>query len=382
MHAITQSFNVHFEYKTYFSKHIFSIENPLLRDVICYNPTEGRKKILIVLDSGVAQANPKLISEIKSYTTHYQADIDLRGEIMIVEGGEAAKNNENYVNAILQAVNDCAICRHSYLIAIGGGAVLDMAGFAAAIAHRSVRHIRIPTTVLSQNDSGVGVKNGVNAFNKKNFTGTFKPPQAVINDSDFLLTLSERDWRSGISEAIKVALIKDSVFFEQIEANAHLLAARNMHAMENLIYKCAAMHIAHIASKDPFEMGSSRPLDFGHWAAHKLEYLTNYTLRHGEAVAIGIALDTTYSYLHNMLSEQEWKRVIQLIKQLGFQLSHEALLAKQDGEYLIIRGLNEFKEHLGGELTIMLLTEIGKGMEVNQIDKDKMIQAAEMLFYL
>jgi 3-dehydroquinate synthase len=382
MQIITQSFTVPFEYKTYFTQGIFQQTNSLLHEVLTSQAHEGRKKVFIVLDSGVAQANRALIPQIQAYFAHYSESLDLRGEVMVVEGGESAKNNEQYVQDILRAVSEYAICRHSYLIAIGGGAVLDMAGFAAAIAHRSVRHIRIPTTVLSQNDSGVGVKNGVNAFGKKNFTGTFKPPQAVINDSDFLLTLGERDWRSGISEAIKVALIKDAHFFEEIEAAAPLLCARDMPSMEKLIYKCADMHIAHIASRDPFEMGSSRPLDFGHWSAHKLEYLTHYALRHGEAVAIGIALDSTYSYLQKMLSAGEWERIISLIKNLGFAIYHEALLTTQSGDYQVIKGLEEFREHLGGELTIMLLTQIGKGKEVNQIDKKIMLQAAELLSHL
>lgn len=375
MQTIEQSFTVKFEYKTYFTKSVFSIENLLFRQVIA---GEGKKKVFFVIDSGVAEAHPTLLDDIKAYSVQHQEVIDWRGT-MVVQGGEEVKNDENWVQKILQAVSDYAICRHSYIVAIGGGAVLDMVGFAAAIAHRGVRHIRIPTTVLSQNDSGVGVKNSINTFGKKNFTGTFKPPQAVINDSDFLLTLDIRDWRSGISEAIKVALIKDKSFFEQIVADTALLNARNMDAMQRLIYQCAEMHIRHIAGKDPFEMGSSRPLDFGHWAAHKLEQLTHHQIRHGEAVAIGIALDTTYSFLIKLISETEWKAVIDLIKNLGFAIYHPALLAEENNDYALIQGLQEFKEHLGGELTIMLLEKIGKGVETHHIDSMLMMEAAKLL---
>ncbi|UJH90698.1 3-dehydroquinate synthase [Antarcticibacterium sp. 1MA-6-2] len=201
---------------------------------------------------------------------------------LVIPGGEGVKNEKIYVEQILEASNTYGIDRHSFIVAIGGGAVLDMVGFATAIAHRGIRHIRIPTTVLAQNDSGIGVKNSVNAYNKKNFLGTFAPPFSVINDSTFLKTLDPRDWCAGISEAVKVALIKDASFFEWIEANVEKLASREMPPMEELIYRCAQMHLDHIAGGDPFESGSSRPLDFGHWAAHKLEQLTNYNLRHGK----------------------------------------------------------------------------------------------------
>jgi len=378
MQTIEQSFTVKFEYKTYFTQSVFSIENLLFRQVI---EGEGKKKILFVIDSGVSDTHPTLLDDIKAYSAQHQEVIDWRGA-MIVQGGESVKNEESWVHEILQAVSNYAICRHSYIVAIGGGAVLDMVGFAAAIAHRGVRHIRIPTTVLSQNDSGVGVKNSINTFGKKNFTGTFKPPQAVINDSDFLLTLDIRDWRAGISEAIKVALIKDKSFFEQIVADTPLLNARNMDAMQRLIYQCAEMHIRHIAGKDPFEMGSSRPLDFGHWAAHKLEQLTHHQLRHGEAVAIGIALDTTYSFLIHLLTKAEWKQVINLLKNLGFSVYHPALLMVENDSYAIVQGLQEFKEHLGGELTIMLLEKIGKGVETHHIDGSIVIDAINLLIHL
>jgi 3-dehydroquinate synthase len=205
------------------------------------------------------------------------------------------------------------------VLGIGGGAVLDMVGYAAATAHRGIRLIRVPTTVLAQNDSGVGVKNGINAFGKKNFLGTFAPPYAVLNDIDFLTTLDDRDWRSGIAEAVKVALIKDANFFEFITTNAKALARRDMDSMQHLVYRCAQLHLNHIAnSGDPFEKGSSRPLDFGHWAAHKLEQLTHYNLRHGEAVAIGIALDTTYSYMAGMLSRSDWQQVLETAENIRF----------------------------------------------------------------
>jgi 3-dehydroquinate synthase len=249
-----------------------------------------------------------------------------------------------------------------------------MAGYAAATAHRGIRLVRLPTTVLSQNDSGVGVKNSVNLFGKKNFIGTFAPPYAVINDLDFLASLSDRDMRSGFAEAVKVALIKDAGFFYQLETLAQRLKKREEDAIEAVIYRCAELHLQHVAGNDPFEMGRSRPLDFGHWAAHKLEQLTGYRLRHGEAVAIGIALDSTYSYLIGMLREPDWQRIINLLLELGFGLDLSEIDTGQ-----LLAGLNEFREHLGGELTIMLLSAIGTGVEVHAMDASLIARSATLL---
>ena len=215
---------------------------------------------------------------------------------LVIEGGERAKNSPIHVAEIHSHIDRHHLDRHSYLIAVGGGALLDVAGFAAATAHRGVRHVRIPTTTLSQADSGIGVKNGINAFGKKNFIGTFAPPHAVINDFNLLATLEPRDKRAGYVEAVKVACIRDAKFFDELERDAEKLAAFEPAAMKRLIHRCAELHLDHIAtSGDPFELGSARPLDFGHWAAHKLEQLSNFQIRHGEAVAIGIALDVIYS---------------------------------------------------------------------------------------
>ena len=380
--TIKQEFTVSFRYGVYFTQNLFAADNALLTDILSENHDTGTPaKLLFVIDSGVAGAHPELLQQIKDYTSKYKQLVKLVAEPLLIAGGEESKNSPAYLQQILQAVNEHGICRHSYLIAIGGGAVLDLAGFAATIAHRGIRHIRVPTTVLSQNDSGVGVKNSINAFGKKNFIGTFAPPLAVINDSEFLHTLDDRDWRGGISEAIKVALIKDAAFYQRIKQDADMLAGRDMKAMQHLIHRCAELHVQHIGGADPFETGSSRPLDFGHWAAHKLEQLSNYNLRHGEAVAIGIALDVIYSHLSGMLSMEECNDVLHLLQRLGFDLFAPELMHQQDGQdqLAVIAGLQEFREHLGGQLTIMLLKGIGEGVEVHHMDEALILKAIQQL---
>lgn len=377
MDYLQQSFSVTFQYKVHFTSNLFHPQNNLLQTFFQSHAIAGvQQKILFVIDKGVLDHHPQLIQNIDTYFQLYP-QVQLTHHL-IIAGGEAAKNDEPLLDSIIDAVNTYGIDRHSYLAAIGGGSVLDLAGFGAAISHRGIKHIRIPTTVLSQNDSGIGVKNGINYKGKKNFIGTFAPPIAVFNDDVFLTTLHERDWRSGMSEAIKVALIKDATFFNWIEENATSLAGRDMPAMNYLIKRCAELHLEHIRSGDPFESGSARPLDFGHWSAHKLEQLTNFEVFHGEAVAMGIALDTVYSGLKGTLQEHDVKRVVHLLVKLGFKITHH-FMRIEDQNSPVLKGLEEFREHLGGQLTITLLTSIGQGIEVHDMDYELLKKAAAML---
>jgi 3-dehydroquinate synthetase len=368
---LEQTFSVPFRYPVCFTEDLFDPKNTILADVL---RGERVPKVLFVIDSGVSNTHPELINQVKAYSAEFNDVFTLATEPIVVIGGEACKNDETLYQKIVEATHLYGIDRHSYIAVIGGGAVLDMVGFAAAISHRGIRLIRIPTTVLSQNDSAVGVKNSINAFGKKNYLGTFTPPNAVLNDFNFLKTLDDRDWRAGISEAIKVALIKDLSFFEWLEQNAEALARREMAPMKEHIIRSAQMHMDHISGKDPFEFGSSRPLDFGHWAAHKLEKLSNFHIRHGEAVAIGIALDSTYSYLQGRISEADLNRIIQVMKTLGFELFASELRGES-----LIQGLKEFQEHLGGQLTIMLLEKLGKGIEVHEMDEELIHRSVALL---
>jgi len=378
MDYIQQDFSVRFNYKVFFTEFLFSKENHLFKDLLESVHEEGTvRKILFVIDENIIAHFPGLSDQIDAYFNGLPF-IKLIAEKVIVAGGEVAKNESRYLDRIIDAVNEHGIDRHSYIVGIGGGSVLDLTGYAAAISHRGIKLIRIATTVLAQDDSGVGVKNGVNYKGKKNFLGTFVPPFAVFNDYHFLTTLSDRDWKAGISEAIKVALIKDAVFFDWLEENGRQLANRDKRAMQYMIKRCAELHMEHIAGGDPFEFGSSRPLDFGHWSAHKLEQLTDFQVLHGEAVAMGIALDTVYSNLIGSLSEQETNRVINLLKTIGLPLSHEYMNLTSDDDP-IFKGLREFQEHLGGRLTIMLLKAIGAGYEVHELETNVIMKASQIL---
>lgn len=373
MQTIRQDIQVAFRYDVHFVEDAFHPENDLLARIVEAEAGVPWRKVLPVIDEGLLPHYPDLPERIGAYFGQRANSLALHAPVL-APAGEAAKNDPALVDELHAAIRQAGLCRHSFVLAIGGGSVLDLAGYAAATAHRGVRLVRMPTTVLAQNDSGVGVKNSVNAPGAKNFLGTFAPPYAVVNDFSFLASLSDRDWRSGMAEAVKVALVKDAAFFDELEANAERLAPprRDAQAIERLVYRCAALHLDHIAaSGDPFEMGTSRPLDFGHWAAHQLEQLTGYALRHGEAVATGIALDATYSRLGGLLPERDWRRTLALLETMGFRLYAPEIgahLDEPEHPRSVFRGLEAFREHLGGTLTIMLLAGIGQGTEVHEVD--------------
>jgi 3-dehydroquinate synthase len=378
MSVIQRSIQVGWSLRVFFTEDAFAASNLTLRNALA---DATPRKILVVIDEALALAQPELSRAVENYFAAHAAALQLVCPPVNIAGGERAKNSYAPVAEIHSLIDRHHIDRHSYLVAIGGGALLDVAGLAAATAHRGVRHVRIPTTTLAQADSGVGVKNGINAFGKKNFIGTFAPPFSVINDFNLLATLDPRDKRAGYVEAVKVACIRDAKFFDEIERDAGKLVSFDPDAMENLIRRSAELHLNHIASGgDPFETGSARPLDFGHWAAHKLEQLSDFQISHGEAVAIGIALDVIYSQKIGLLDEKSAGRILKLLEQLGFDLfANELLNIGSDGNLQILGGLSEFREHLGGELTVTLLREIGRGVEVHETNLPKVVEAIHEL---
>jgi 3-dehydroquinate synthase len=381
MAPLERTIQIRFQQKVCFTRDVFALSNPLLNDVLRSGESGPTSKALLVLDESLHRAQPTLARHIESYFARFEKSVKLMRPPIVLEGGERVKNSYFHVSEIQSYLDRYHIDRHSYLIAVGGGALLDVVGLAAATAHRGVRHVRIPTTTLSQADSGVGVKNGINAFGKKNFIGTFSVPFAVVNDFEMLASLPPRDKRAGYIEAVKVACIRDPLFFAAIEEDAARLRDFEPAAMERLIYRCAELHLNHIAtSGDPFEFGSARPLDFGHWAAHKLEQLSEFKIRHGEAVAIGIALDVVYSRRSGLLDPASAERILRLIEALGFDLyANELLNVNSSGDFVILKGFEEFREHLGGELTITLLKAIGTGFEVHEMNEPAVFESIQEL---
>ncbi len=381
MRCIEHTIEVRWRHRVFFTDQVFAPLNILFRNVLAASEDPLPARALLIVDESLAKARPTLLSDIRTYFAAHAQAITLAGEPLVIEGGERVKNSYLHVSQIQSAIDAHHLDRHSTIIAVGGGALLDMAGLAAATAHRGVRLIRLPSTTLSQADSGVGVKNGINAFGKKNFIGTFAPPFAVINDFALLATLPPRDLRCGYAEVVKVACIRDADFFAALESEAAALRDFEPDTLRWAIHRCAELHVQHIAgSGDPFEFGSARPLDFGHWAAHKLEQLSDYRIHHGEAVAIGLALDVLYSRNIDLLTAEAAERVLCLLENLGFELFVDELRhTDETNQPRLLDGLAEFQEHLGGRLTITLLGKIGQGVEVHEMQRPAILAALRQL---
>lgn len=364
-------FSVDFDYRLRFTRDVFGDEQDVLAEVL--DPADAPyARAQFWVDSNLMEARPELRTAINDFCRRHRGGLVRAGSIQIAPGGEDVKNDIHLLEPILKAFHAANLDRRSYVVVIGGGAVLDAVGFAAAIAHRGLRLVRLPTTTMGQGDSGIGVKNAVNLFNKKNWLGTFAVPWAVINDAELLATLSQRDFVSGFSEAVKVALLKDPPLFEHICDVAGRIRQRDMDIVVPVLRRSAELHLAHITTGgDPFELEETRPLDFGHWSAHKLEAMSDFELRHGEAVALGVAVDTVYSSLALGLPAADAERVLRCLADLGFLLDSPQL---RDTEVLF-GGLEEFRQHLGGRLTLTMLEAIGRPVDVHDVDRAKMLEA-------
>lgn len=369
-----QTIVVRHTFPVVFTRHLFSPRNPVLRDALTREPSPRRRRALVLVDKGVLAAFPELQQQIRAYFNAHAEALHLVCTPLTLVGGETIKQSAVPVKRMIDTLRASNICRHSYCLAIGGGAFLDAAGLAAALFHRGVRLVRIPTTALAQCDSGVGVKNAINYDGAKNLLGTFAPPSAVLDDSDFLKSLPLPLLLDGIAEAVKVAAIKDLAFFRAIERAAPKIARGDLPAIQRLLKRCALLHLDHIAtSGDPFELGTARPLDYGHWAAHKLEAMTKHRLSHGHAVAIGIALDALYGACLGLLPETQARRLIDTLRTCGLPVfTPELAQMDRRGRLTVLDGLEDFRAHLGGELTITFPAPLGARIELHSIDETLM----------
>ena len=366
-----QRIEVRHEFPVVFTRRLFAPRNAALRDAIARDPAAAPRRCLVLLDKGVLSSHPDLPASIRAYFAAHADALHLVRPPLVLPGGERIKQTTAPLRRIVDALQAAAICRHSYCIAIGGGAFLDAAGLAAALFHRGVRLVRVPTTALAQCDSGVGIKNAINFAGSKNLLGTFAPPHAVLNDADFLDALPLPLLLDGIAEAVKVAAIKDAPLFRAIERAAPKIAARDLPAIRRILQRCALLHLHHIAtSGDPCELGSARPLDYGHWSAHKLETLSRHRLSHGQAESIGIALDALYAACIGLLPERHAHRLLAALRACGLPLhAPELQLADPRGRPRVLDGLEEFRAPLGGQLTLTLPAPLGARAEIHAVDE-------------
>jgi 3-dehydroquinate synthase len=320
------------------------------------------KQILIVTQEILA-AN--YLPQLRAALPGYQLDV------FLLPDGEQYKNLEQWQH-ILDVLFHAGHERSTTLIALGGGVVGDITGFAAACYQRGVNYIQIPTTLIAQIDAAIGGKTAVNHPQGKNMIGAFHQPQCVIADVNLLQTLPMREYIAGLAEMIKYGLICDVDFFNWLEASREALLARQADVLLRAIHTCVSIK-ARIVSEDERDQGRRNLLNFGHTFGHALEAAGNYQqFLHGEAVAIGMAMATVLSGNLGLIQQTDVLRVINFLEELGFQLTEQLPSAGQ-----LMQLMRRDKKVQDGRLNFILLTALGraeKNAAVSDAELERMLQ--------
>ncbi len=318
------------------------------------------KKIYCVVDK-----------KIKKYLNTFLKDKDIK--FFFISGGESIKTIQSYKKIMDQLISS-KIDRNSILIGIGGGTVGDISGFVASTLLRGIEFILIPTTLLSQVDSSVGGKNGINLKSGKNFVGTFYQPREVVIDTNFINNLPKREIKSGYAEIVKHALINDLKFFKWLEVNHKKIINLDLSILEKAIYKSIMIKLIYVKkdTKENLINNNSRAmLNFGHTIGHALETFYNYKkLNHGEAISIGMIIESKLSYKLGFLPNIELKRIINHFKKVGLKTSDNNIISDK-----IFNIMLKDKKNLDNNVNIVLLKNIGKSFFARnyKIDKIKKI---------
>lgn len=286
-----------------------------------------------------------------------------RVQSVILPDGESYKTLDS-ISGIIDALVDARMNRDAAVVALGGGVVGDMAGFAAAAYQRGIDYVQIPTTLLAQVDSSVGGKTGVNHPKAKNMIGAFHQPRCVIADTATLTTLAEREFKAGLAEVVKYGLIYDAGFFAWLEANADALAARDDHAVMRAIKRSCEIK-AEVVGVDEREQGLRAILNLGHTFGHAIETATGYgTWLHGEAVAAGMAMAADLSERLGWLPAADRTRALSLLTRLGLPVQPPRIGADRA---LQLMGMD--KKVLEGKLRLVLLRRLGQADVVGDYSK-------------
>jgi len=378
---IQQKLATTIEYPVVFTENVFDPENPVLVRAMDRLDENRVHRAMVFVDSNVADLLPQITQHIIGYFETHSNDIELAEEPRVIPGGEIIKNDMEVIGPLIAAMFDAHLCRHSFAILVGGGAVLDTVGLAASLIHRGIRIIRIPTTLATQISGGLGVRTAVNFDTRKNGAGTFAPPFAVINDWQFLYSLPDRDWVGGVVEAFRLAILFDASFFEELVTMVSTITQRRSEDIQHLIQRGASIYLQAMAElNDPFETRSGSPLDLGAWAAHRLEMLSNGEITHAEAMAMGLLIDARYAVEQEWMEESDFDRIYQAFAQLGLPLWFGELdLVGPDGNPEVFHGIPDFQEHKGGMLSIPFPTGIGSSREEHVVDLAMMEIALDQL---
>ncbi len=336
------------------------IDSKLLADNNLLSSHIKAKRVCIITNNLVA---PLYLDKIKQQLTDFQVDQ------VILADGEAEKNLDNF-DKIMSHLLANTHGRDTTLIALGGGVIGDITGFAAACYQRGIDFIQIPTTLLSQVDSSVGGKTAVNHPLGKNMIGAFYQPKAVIIDVDSLKTLPAREFSAGMAEVIKYGILGDSEFFAWLEQNSRKIKAGEQTTLIEMIERCCQCK-ADIVSADETESGLRALLNLGHTFGHAIEAEQGYgNWLHGEAVATGMVLAAKLSVAMNLLEVSELRRIEQLLTTFDLPL----IAPENMGFEAFIKHMRRDKKNIGGKLRLIIPTTIGQAVMRDDISEDMLQQ--------
>jgi 3-dehydroquinate synthase len=324
----------------------------------------GNKKILIITNEIVANLYlPFVKNELKIMSRSLSC--------CILPDGEIYKNHES-LNRIHSQLLEENFSRDTLIVALGGGVIGDLSGFAASIYQRGVDIVQLPTTLLSCVDSSVGGKTAINHALGKNMIGTFYQPKCVLIGTDMLISLPEREFNSGLAEVIKYGCIMDEDFFLWLEANINRLKERDFNAVSYAISKSCELK-AKIVAMDEQERGGIRALlNFGHTFAHAIEVIEDYKgFKHGEAVAIGMVIAANISYAIGNIELKQQTRIKSLLKTANLPVSLPDFFKSDD----LLLAMKRDKKNTGGKLTLVLLERLGKAYLVHNIKLEIILNA-------
>lgn len=344
------------KYKILISKEAISRKNiaPLLKE---------HKKTLIITDDGVPQ---KIVKKVKAACKPSTKVFEI-----ILQQGEKAKSIQNF-QKILNFLVESNFDRTDLIIAVGGGVVGDISGYVASSYLRGIPFIQIPTTLLAQVDSSVGGKTAINISAGKNLVGAFYNPKGVIIDTSVLKTLSNREFKAGLAEVIKYALIKNKSLFSLLKRHPKEILLMHHKIIEEIIF--ASIHTkAQIVTQDEKENGIRAILNFGHTFGHAIEAHGKYKkILHGEAVAKGMKIASKISYLESLISEKDHKKVIALLEMFEFDLSLNQYNYEELKPYIL-----RDKKIKAGRLNLVLLNQLSNATVTSAFDTKNLKKAMQ-----
>ena len=331
-----------------------------------------KRKIIIIHDSYFSlQDNKnkylyKFVESIKEYSSNVY--------LLSIPGGDKTKDIV-HLNELIENILSFEIDRESLIIAFGGGVVGDIAGFVSAIILRGINFVQVPTTLLSQVDSSIGGKTGINSKIGKNLIGAFHQPLAVISDMNILKSLPKREFNAGLAEVIKYGLIKDISFFEWLEKEYKHIIKLNQLKLQTIVTKSCEIK-AEIVKNDEKEKGERALLNLGHTFAHAIEYFGNHDGRiiHGEAVSIGICLAFKFSYFLGFCKEEDLKRVTNLFEKFNLPTSFYNFKNLSLSSTKLIERFKFDKKNKQNQLTFILNKGIGKSFIHNNVNINDLTQ--------